>query len=160
KHLLRGNGEIVHDRSSTPHEWQNLARNQKHASQIRFNNVFPILICKLLHWAVGMGNAGVIDENIDASKLLFHRRSKFLHRLGRAHIAHLRHPSHAQTGEFTASLFKRWETASGNDEVTTLLGETSCDGQSYAPAGAGHDCNLAAQGRATTALDRFPGSQS
>jgi len=86
-------GEIVHDGAAALHHCQCRLGHEEHSGQIGFENIFPGGKRKLFDGQIGMGNAGVVDEDVEAAELLPRGAEKIVDGVRVAEIAGVREDS-------------------------------------------------------------------
>ena len=64
-----GDGEIVHDGAAALHDGERGLGDEKCAGQVGFKNIFPDGEWKFFYGEIGMGDAGVVDEDVEAFEL-------------------------------------------------------------------------------------------
>jgi len=63
---MGGDGEIIHDGAAALHEGERGLRDQERAGEVGIDYVLPERERKFIYGEIGVGDAGVVDEDIEA----------------------------------------------------------------------------------------------
>ena len=99
----------------------------------------------MVHREIRVGDAGVVDENVEAVKLAADRAEQIVHGMRIADVAGLSENADFLTRQFPADTVERGLVASGENQVAAFCGESAGDGESDAAGGAGNESDLTAQ---------------
>jgi len=93
-----------------------------------------------------MGNAGVVDQNIDAAKAFADCGKKIVNRFRIAYITCFYNDANpGRIGQSACGVFEGRSVTCHEREITFIRNQRRSDRQSNAPAGAGNNCDLVAQ---------------
>ena len=100
-------GEIVHDGAATLHDGERGLRHQKCAGQVGIDHVLPERQGQLVYCEIGVGDAGVVDEDIEALELVAEGAEEIVDRLRIADVAGVREDFNFRRGQFPADAAQR-----------------------------------------------------
>jgi len=133
---IGGDGEIVHDGAAALHEAERSLGDQEHAGEICLDDVLPKRQGQLVNREISVGDAGVVDENIEALKLPADGAEEIVDGLRIADVAGLGQDFDFCRGEFPADPPEGLFVAAGEDKIATFLGKSLSDGKADAARGA------------------------
>ena len=94
-----------------------------------------------------MGDAGIVDENVQTVKSAADQAEQIVHGMRIADVAGMSENADLLTRQFPAGAVERCLVASAENQVAAFGGESAGDGESNAAGGAGYESNLAAQAK-------------
>ena len=97
-----GDGEVVHDRASAFHDGERGLRDEERAGEVGFEDIFPNGKRKFLYGEVGVGDAGVVDEDIETLELAAGGAEEGVDVVGIANVARMGEDFDFCRGEFPA----------------------------------------------------------
>lgn len=123
-----GNGEIVHDGAAAFHHGESGLRDQECAGEVGVEHIFPDGQRKFFYREIGMGDARVVDEDIDPAKFTAGSAEQGVDGVRFADIAGMGEYSYSFAGQFPTDCVERRLVARGEDEVCALSGKSAGDG--------------------------------
>lgn len=142
---MSGDGEIVHNRGAALHHGQSGLSDQEGSIKVRGQNIFPDRIGKLIHRQVGVGDAGIVDEEVKPREVAAQGAEKGINRVGVADVAGPGEDAEFRAGQFPADAGQSFCVTGGEDQVAMFGGESAGDGESDAPGGPGDQRDLAVE---------------
>ena len=122
-----GDGEIVDDGASALHDGERGLSDEENAVEICFENIFPDGEWKFFDREIGVGDAGVVDEDVEAAEFAARSAEEGVDGVRVADIAGVSEDFDFG-GEFPAEFLKRGFVAGGDDQVASFGSEGASDG--------------------------------
>lgn len=139
-----GDGKVVYDGASAFHDSEGGLRDEECTVEIGIKNIFPDGEWKLFDREVGVGDASVVDEDVEASEFATGRAEQGVDGVRVADIAGVNEYLDFGGGQFPAAFFQRGSVAGSEDEVTASVGEGAGDGKADAASSARDEGDLRA----------------
>jgi len=137
KNAGSGDGEIIHDGAAAFHDGEGGLGDQECAVEIGFEDIFPDRKRKFFDREILMGDAGVIDEDVEAAKFAARGAEESIDGVGIADVAGVREYVDFGRGQFPVEFFQRGFIAGSEDQIAPFGGEGSRDSEADASGGAG-----------------------
>jgi hypothetical protein len=102
--------------------------DEEHAVEIGFENIFPDGEWKFFDGEIGVGDAGVVDEDVEAAEFAARSAEEGVDGVRVADIAGVSQDFDLGGGEFPAEFRECFVIAGGDDQVASFGSEGASDG--------------------------------
>ena len=140
-----GDGQIVHDGGAGFHDRKCGLRDQERAVDVGCEHIFPNREWKFLDGQAGLGDAGVVDGDIELWKLATNGAEEIVDRVGVADIAGVVEDTNFVTEQFPADSGQGFLVTTGDDQIGGFGGEGAGDRESDTAGGAGDERGATAE---------------
>ncbi|MNT61961.1 hypothetical protein D3C72_1996420 [compost metagenome] len=118
------------------------AQDAERRGQVAVQDGVPLLVAHLLHHVVP-GEAGVVDDDVDALEIAHRRVDEAVGKVRCGHVAHAGHGFDAHCLQFLDGLLRRLGVQVIDDQARAFACQPHGDGVADAAARTGDQCHLA-----------------